>query len=103
MFAGVAQSLHTSMYSAKRIERESVGYELARQKLEELESLPTASLTSALNGTQTMTTNTIAFIRQVTVVVNSDNSRTVTVVVTGASGNGGNSTLTETIAELGNT
>lgn len=99
----LSQGVHTAFFSAKRVVRESLGFELARKRLEELEALPTASLTTTLNGTSTVSSGGVRFTVQTTVVVNTDNSRTVTVLVTGTAGMGGNCTLTQTFSELGNT
>lgn len=98
----LGQSVATADRSMKRGYRNSTALELAVQKLEQLGAVDPSTLSAASGGTETLTSNGISFTRVTTVTVNADNSRSVTVQVTGTLGKGGNATLSNTFSEWGN-
>lgn len=100
---GIAKSMQVSFDTTKHTVRESVAHDLASQKLESLLSISATNLSSSNNASESLTSQGIAFTRVTTVTVNADSSRTITVVVTGTLGKGGDATVSAVASLWGNT
>ncbi len=94
-----------SMSTLKRSIRNSIAMQLAVEKLEELGSINPTSLDASDNATESaVVQDSISFSRTTTVVVNSDQSRSVTIVVQANDASlGGNYTASSRFPLWGNT
>ncbi|WKZ56850.1 MAG: prepilin-type N-terminal cleavage/methylation domain-containing protein [Bdellovibrionota bacterium] len=95
---GVARSISNTLSVSKRTMRHSIAMQLASERLEELAAVDPQSLDETDNSAEAdMLVDNITFSRTTTVVVNDDQSRTVTVTVAGSVAElGGGVTLSAT-------
>ncbi len=85
MSMGIVRSVSTALQTSKITEFNHIANSLASTKIEELATIPVPDLDSSFNATETNVSWPhfgCSFTRQTTVVVNADESRSVTVNVT---------------------